>query len=90
MPPKLPRPLRQQLLHAAQTAPAMPWDLIVTLSTMDACEALERRGFKIALRLDEVMAVSGSATPAVALALARLRQVRRIESDAGMEALGEG
>lgn len=87
MPPKLPPPLRHQLRQALLSAPDVPWDLIITLNSMTAIEALEARGFKVALRLDEVMAVSGAATPAVALALARLPQVRRIENDWGMEAV---
>lgn len=84
---KIDPPLRAHLKRAAVADPDVRLDFIVTLRTMDDSVALTRRGFHIALRLDPVMAVSGSATPSAALALARLPQVRRIELDGEMVAL---
>ncbi|HQZ72136.1 MAG TPA: hypothetical protein PK826_12520 [Anaerolineae bacterium] len=84
---KIDPPLRAHLKRAAAAAPDIRLSFIVTLRTMDASGALTRRGFHIALYLDPVLAVSGTATPSVALALARLPQVRRIELDGEMVAL---
>ena len=84
---KIDPPLRAHLKRAAAAAPDVRLSFIVTLRTMDASGALTRRGFLIALHLDPVLAVSGTATPSAALALARLPQVRRIELDGEMVAL---
>jgi hypothetical protein len=84
---KIDPPLRAHLKRAAAAAPDVRLSFIVTLRTMDASRALTRRGFLIARHLDPVLAVSGTATPSAALALARLPQVRRIELDGEMVAL---
>lgn len=84
---KIDSSLRAELRREAKANPDTPLKFIITLRSMEDCDTISKRDFHIDLHLDAVLAVSGTATPRTALALARLPQVRRIEIDGDTFAL---